>query len=300
VDARRRNTHRIGDRRAMTEPFLGSLALRSGRMTEHALRTRHHAVHRNVFLANGIPLTAQRRAKAAWLFAGPDAILAGLSAAAVHRTRWLDDEAPAEIIRDNRHSPPGIVVHTFAVGRDEICTRQGMRVTTPERTAFDLGRLLAEDTATPILDALLHATGVKPADVLALATTWPRARGLRQLRRILEFVDGGAESPKETEVRLLLVRAGLPKPETQIKFYDEYGDVIIRLDMGWREWKVAVEYDGIQHWSDARQRAWDIERLAHLEAAGWIVVRVSADMLRRPAQLIERVRAKLRERGCPL
>lgn len=284
----------------MKEPFLGTLALRSGRMTEHALRTRHRAVHRNVFLANDTPLTAQRRAKAAWLFAGPDAILVGRSAAAVHRTKWLDDEAPAEIVRTNRHSPPGIVVHTFAVADDEICTRRGMRVTTAERTAFDLGRLLPEHTAIPILDALFNATGVKPSEVLALAARWPRVRGLRQLRRILDFVDGGAESPKETEVRLLLVRAGLPAPETQIRFYDEYGEVIIRLDMGWRQWRVAVEYDGVQHWNDARQRAWDIERLAHLEAAGWIVIRVSADMMKRPERIIERVRAKLRERGCPV
>jgi hypothetical protein len=274
--------------RPMTEPFLGSLALRGGRITEHALRTRHRAVHRNVFLANDTPLTAQRRAKAAWLFAGPDAILAGLSAAAVHRTRWLDDEAPAELIRDNRHSPPGIVVHSFTVADDEICTRQGMRVTTPVSSAI------------PTLDALLNATGVKPEDVLDLATRWPRVRGLRQLRRILDFVDGGAESPRETEVRLLLVQAGLPRPQTQIRFHDEYGEVIIRLDMGWREWRVAVEYDGIQHWADARQRAWDIERLAYLEAAGWVVVRVSADMMKRPERIIERVRAKLRERGCPL
>ena len=49
--------------------------------------------------------------------------------------------------------------------------------------------------------------------------------------------------------------------------------------MGWREWKVAVEYDGVQHWTDRRQRSWDIERIAMLEASGWVVVPVSADTL---------------------
>ena len=67
-------------------------------------------------------------------------------------------------------------------------------------------------------------------------------------------------------MRLLLVGAGLPKPETQI----EFRDLRIRVDMGWREWKVAVEYDGIQHWENRYQRSWDIERIALLEAAGWI------------------------------
>jgi len=74
----------------------------------------------------------------------------------------------------------------------------------------------------------------------------------------------------------------------------------IRVDMGWREWKVAVEYDGVQHWSDAAQRAWDIERIALLEAAGWTIVRVSARMLSRPDVIVARVRSKLRAAGCPI
>jgi very-short-patch-repair endonuclease len=56
----------------------------------------------------------------------------------------------------------------------------------------------------------------------------------------------------------------------------------------------------VQHWSDARQRSWDIDRLAILEDAGWIVIRVSAEMLRRPGAIIDRVRTKLREAGCPI
>ena len=54
------------------------------------------------------------------------------------------------------------------------------------------------------------------------------------------------------------------KPETQI----EFRDLRIRVDMGWRQWKVAVEYDGVQHWEDRYQRSRDIERIALLEAAG--------------------------------
>ena len=96
-------------------------------------------------------------------------------------------------------------------------------------------------------------------------------------------------------MRLLLVSGGIPKPETQI----EFRDLQIRVDMGWREWKVAVEYDGIQHWEDSRQRSWDIERLALLEAAGWIVIRVSAEMLRRPQVIVDRVGCALISRGCP-
>ena len=101
-------------------------------------------------------------------------------------------------------------------------------------------------------------------------------------------------------MRLLLIGAGLPTPETQIGFLDEFSHAFIRVDMGWREWKVAVEYDGIQHWADRRQRSWDIDRIALLEAMGWTVIRVSAEMLSRPWVIIERVRVKLRAAGCPV
>ena len=82
-----------------------------------------------------------------------------------------------------------------------------------------------------------------------------------RLRSVLDLVDGGAESPRESRLRLLLIRAGLPRPETQIAFRD----LRIRVDMGWRRWQVAVEYDGAQHWTDPRQRSWDIDRIALLD-----------------------------------
>jgi hypothetical protein len=64
--------------------------------------------------------------------------------------------------------------------------------------------------------------------------------------------------------------AGLPKPQTQIEFYHDFGEAFIRVDIGWRQWKLAVEYDSAQHWTDPKRRAWDIERVAIFEAMGWV------------------------------
>ncbi|OBA75347.1 hypothetical protein A5641_25290 [Mycobacterium sp. 1554424.7] len=273
------------------DPFLGSEALERGAVTRGQLRTRYRAVFRDVYIAEGAELTAAVKARAAWLSTG--ATLAGLSAAAVYGTKWLDERAPAEILRADRHCQRGMVVRSYKLASDEVCTVRGMRVTTAARTAFDIGRGMTVVASVPILDALLNATRIKPADVVALADRHPGVQGIRRLRTALELTDGGAESPQETKVRLLLVGAGLPKPETQI----EFPNLRIRVDMGWREWKVAVEYDGVQHWEDRYQRSWDIERIALLEAAGWTVVRVSAEMLSRPAALVGRVKDKLRARG---
>ena len=185
---------------------------------------------------------------------------------------------------------------SYRVLDSEICHVGGLLATTAARTAFDIGRRHHCDKAIPILDALFAATGITVATVLAVADRWPGVRGSRRIRAVLESVDAGAESPPESRLRLILVRGGLPRPTTQIAF----PALRIRVDLGWPEWRVAVEYDGLQHWADAAQRAWDIERAELLDSAGWTVVRVSARMLARPEAVVERVRSKLKAAGCPI
>jgi hypothetical protein len=281
-------------------PFLGSDAVAQGRLTEYQLRTKYQAAHRNVYVPAEFVWTAQSRARAAWLWSGGNTVLARLSAAAVLGTKWLDGDGPGELIRNNRHGPPGLTLYSWDVSPSETCIVHGMQCTTPARTAFDVGRTLTADQAIPVIDALMNSTRLTSADVLAVADAHPRQRGVRQLRKALALVDPGAESPQESRVRLLLRTGGLPAPETQIEIRDRHGAPYIRLDMGWREWRVAVEYDGVQHWADRRQRSWDIDRMAILEAMGWTVIRVSAEMLDRSNVILSRVMAKLRAAGCPL
>jgi very-short-patch-repair endonuclease len=280
-------------------PFLGQEAVARGDVSAWDLRTRYRRVYHNVYVEKEAQLTAADRARAAWLWCGGEATLIGRSAAAVHGTKWIHANLAAELCRPDRRHPAGIKISTFALQSDDICWVDAMRLTTPERTAFDIGRLHLPDKSVPVLDALVAATNIKVADIKSLAADRLGVRGARRLRTALELVDGGAESPQESRLRLILMRGGLPRPQTQICFSDVYGNVLIRVDMGWPEWKVAVEYDGEQHWTDARQRAWDIERLVIAEAEGWAVVRVSSDMMSRPNIMVERVAQKLRDAGWP-
>jgi hypothetical protein len=177
----------------------------------------------------------------------------------------------------------------------------GIRLTTPACTAFDLGRRIGLTTAVIRLDALMRATELKVADIELLADRHRGARGLVQLRRALQPADRGAESPYETTTRLVLVGSGLPRPQTQIEVLAEWGAVMARIDMGWESWKVGVEFDGANQWTDPAQRTWDIDRLAELEARNWTIIRVSADMLRRrPHVIVARIRAALLAAGCRL
>ncbi|UYP18323.1 hypothetical protein OED52_16915 [Rhodococcus sp. Z13] len=280
----------------LDEPFRGTDARAAGLVTRHGLTHHFRKLHRNVYIAPGVEPAALLRAKAAWLWAGSTGVLAGVSAAAVHGTRWLDPTLPAEIVRPGKlRSCPGIVVRN--IPGIETCAVDGMTVTTPARTGFDLARSHDVDRSVEMVDALCNATGLKIPEIEAVAARHKGARHLLRMRTVLELADGGAASPPETHTRLLLVRAGLPRPETQIEIFDDAG-FVARADMGWKEWRRLVEYDGVQHWTDPAQRTLDIDRYARLPELGWTVIRVGADLLyRRPHVLVERVRRALRAAG---
>lgn len=208
-------------------PFRGGAAIARGELTRNDLRRRYQRVFRDVYLANEVPLTAAGKARAAWLATGPGVTLAGTSAAALG-TKWLDAADPAEIIRASRRPLPGIVVHSDRLDDDEVRLIAGIRVTCSARTALDIGRTRTPEEAIPVLDALLNATGIKPDEVRRLADRRDGVRGVRQLGAMLPLVDGGAESPQESRLRLLVVAAGIPPPQTQV----EFPALHIRVDMG--------------------------------------------------------------------
>ena len=138
------------------------------------------------------------------------------------------------------------------------------------------------------LDALAAATDVKVRDVQELAGEHRRTRGLRQLERALDFVDAGAQSPKETWLRLQLISAGFPRPRTQIAVPGDDGFPRYFLDMGWEDIMLAVEYDGEQHWTDPLQYAHDVTRQEYQAHVGWTVIRVVSR--HRAGDVISRVR----------
>lgn len=275
---------------------MASEALAAQELTRNDLRRRYVKLHRNVYVLNGVSLTARDRAYAAWLWSGRHAVVAGTSAAAMHGARWLPSAPPAELTRTRCSAASGIVIHREALFDDEVCLVQSLDCTTVARTVFDMGRRIPGDDAVIRIDALLNATRCPLAEVHRVASRHPGARGIRRLRQVLDLVDGGAESPQETRVRLLLVRGGMPRPETQVPISDARGRVVRRIDMGWPVCRVGVEYDGQHHWTDPTAHAEDIARLEFLAARGWLIVRVSARHLRDPESVLRRVRDALRSR----
>jgi very-short-patch-repair endonuclease len=273
-------------------PFLGTEAIAAGVLTKHTLLNEHDRLYRNVYLHRSVELTAATRATAAWLWSGRQATLGGLSAAALHGSGYIDPCLPAELFRRNGKKADGILIHRDELFIGEVMSASGVSVTTPARTAFDLGRRGQRTVALIRVDALANATGLVPSHVQLLVDRHPGVRGLVQLREVLDLMDSGAESPQETRTRLVLIDSGLPRPRTQIPVGRW------RIDMGYEKFKVGIEYDGPQHWEDEVIRARDIEKYAELSARGWVIIRVGAGLLRhRWRVVVERVCAALRQAG---
>lgn len=125
------------------------------------------------------------------------------------------------------------------------------------------------------------------ADVRAVAENHPHVKGLRRVGRLLELVDAGAQSPRETWLRLLLMSAGFPRPQTQIPVARPGGQHYF-LDMGWPDVMVAVEYDGEQHRLERGTYDDDLIRSEYIAHVGWRRVRVIAG--HRRSDIVRRVR----------
>jgi hypothetical protein len=275
-------------------PFIGSEALACGALSRYQLRTGYRAVFPNVYLAKEVELSLELRVVAAWLWSRRKATIVGAAAAALHGSKWIPDSVPVELNHANTRPPYGVLTRRDALADGEMQVMNGRNVTTPERTAFDIGRYGAIRSAVVRLDALARATGFKVDDVLRIARFHPHSPGLRRLEAALELVDAGSQSPRESYLRLLLIDAGLPRPQTQIPVLAADGIPLAYLDLGWEEHLVGVEYDGDHHRTDRRQYVKDIRRQEMLERMGWIIVRVVAED--RPASILHRVRAALAAR----
>jgi len=294
VDGRRRDIADDAHHLFMGEVFRGSEALGDAALTEYQLRRWYRPIFRDVYVPKLYEPSLGDRIVGAWLWSRRRAVVAGLAASALHGAAWIDIDTAIELVGKSSRQQRGLLVRDETLESDEITLIRGLPVTTVVRTAFDLGRHLPRGQAVARLDALMRATPFLIDDVNVLAQRHKGGRGLRKLNAALSLVDGGAASPKETWLRLLLLDAGLPKPASQIRLV--HGRRLVAVfDLGWEEYKVAAEYDGDYHRSDRRRFVKDIDKLGIAEDQGWIVIRVVSE--HRPRAVINRVYRALDRRG---
>lgn len=190
-----------------------------------------------------------------------------------------------------------VVVHETR--QPQAWAHDGWLTTIPVRTFTDLATTFGLVDLVAAGDALVRKSLATPESLIDTAQDTHR-RGARLARRASELVRPRVDSATETRLRLLVVLAGLPEPETGLDIFDRHGAWIARPDLSYPKFRIAIEYDGRHHAEDDRQWNRDIGRREHYDRAGWRVIVVTAKHLyQQPGPTLMRILDALHERGHP-
>lgn len=267
-----------------TAPFaLRDLAVLD--LTRHDLRrmvrdglVRH--VTRGAYAPSSMPDDIETRARTIALVTAAGHVVTDRTAAWLHGIDTLtyaehDNPPPVDSCALRGRNPTereGVAGRTRDLAPEDIVEIAGVRVTTPLRTALDLGCLLKRREAKAALDAFARVHGITAGDLALGARRFAGRRGVRQLRELIALVNPLNESPRESWTELAILDDGLPAPESQW-WIEVDGVPRYRLDLAYPYARIAVEYDGWEaHERTPEQRREDDERRAWLREHGWTVI----------------------------
>lgn len=173
----------------------------------------------------------------------------------------------------------------------------GRPATTAAWTAVEVARSLRRPRALATLDAALRSRTCDRRHLMSAASQQAGRRGIVAVRHLIPLADAFAESPMESEARLVMLDGGLPRPELQHEIVDRSWRTW-RVDFAWREAKLAVEYDGFDWHSDQQQFTRDRQKRAALNEIGWRMLSIVADDVRKqPQDLVRRIDSALTQLG---
>lgn len=275
-----------------TDPFTNRRAQALGVTARQLMGTRYVQVHPRVWRVVGLEMTHAHSISAAQLAMPDDAHLTGISR--IQRAGL--DYGPMSPIR-------------FVVARDHHIALDGIFLhRTKALPPIDddgvapSAAFIAYCALARVIDAIkvgewLLAAGLMSKEqvrALALAQLW-RA-GAPEAIWVFDHLGDRSRSLKESETRALLRFAGLPEPEVNVPVRLEEGVTVIP-DLLYRDARVAVEYEGLQHQEDRGQYERDIDRFADFRHHDLRYVQVTQAKLRNPRRLAGDVFRELLARG---
>lgn len=188
-------------------------------------------------------------------------------------------------------SKVGLVVHqTTGAPLQWVASRQA---TAPAWTAVEVARQLRRPRALATLDAALRSGWCTPADLESALQAQRGRRGIAAVRGLLPIADARSESAMESEARLVMIDHSLPRPELQFTIRGADGQRW-RVDFAWPNARVAAEYDSIEWHAGRVEMLRDKARFAGVQEAGWTVVPITVDDIRRrPDRFVQRIASHL-------
>ncbi|MCI4062048.1 hypothetical protein MRQ36_05510 [Micromonospora sp. R77] len=236
--------------------------------------------------------------KAILLRLPPEAVVGFHTAARLHGFGDVPQDAVHVIVPTGTIVPriSGVIAHESVLPVREPVLLSGLPTAPAARCAVDLARGLRRTDALPIIDLALRSGACRPDDLRSELRKHARLRGIRQARQLVRLADPRPECRQESQLRLLIIDAGLPAPEPQIWVPDAFGVPIYRLDLGYRGRRIGIEYDGASHLTRDRLRA-DRSRMNWLSSQGWTMRHYTdRDLYTRPTHIATDLRALLTRR----
>ncbi|MEX2395014.1 MAG: hypothetical protein WD826_11105 [Actinomycetota bacterium] len=256
-------------------------------------------LHRAVYRTAAAPLTFEGRALAAVLAAGPGAVVSHTAMARLFRVEGIaDDTIHVTVPGDRCPRIPGVVVHqrTNLSSRDRT-TIGPIPVTSMVRLMIDLASVVRSNILEDALDDLLRRGRVTVEAILRRLSDMDTrgVRGVRTLKRLLDVRLGKrvSLSGRQNKVRRILEAAGIKGIEREFEVRDERGAFVAFADLAIPSAKLAIEFDSYRWHSSPRHLARDRERRHRLTVAGWPPLEITEELVRRPDELISRVRSRL-------
>lgn len=202
-------------------------------------------------------------------------------------SRLTDDPLIHLTARSTRWSVEraGVRGHCQRLTEAELSDFDGLPILTPARTWFDLLRVLGRDQAICLGDQLVRLPRARfedrtepwaTLDELQVVVDANGSRpGVRRARDLLPWIRVGSDSPQETRLRLAIIRAGLPEPGLQVPLDPDRPDGWT-ADVGYRQRKIALQYEGEHHFCPERAGV-DIQRDEAFRGEGWTVILASSE-----------------------
>ena len=278
------------------EPFGYRQGIEAGISRSQLGSASYRRLVRGVYVAADAPRNAVADGRTALLLAGPRAFLSHFQAARLYGAVVPDVDVLHASVTGNVHRSrrAEVVVH---LSSQTPTTFRGLPVTTPEDTFVDLASHLTLVDLVVLGDSLVRKRRTTPGRLVEAGL---RAQGSARRRagRAAALVRPGVDSAMESRSRMLVVLAGLPEPEVNVCFYDQFGQVRRRLDLAYRKHRLAIEYDGRQHAESQAQWESDVTRREEFDEADWrILTLLAKDIFKVPGQTLDRITAALRRAG---
>jgi predicted transcriptional regulator of viral defense system len=266
---------------------LRRLGIGVGAIDLRVRRGRLHPIHRGVYAVGHTRIALDGRRAAAVLACGRGAVLSYRDAAAAHGIRQCNRRVHEVTVPRKRRPRPGIQLqlHFAHLPADEIAAVRGIPVTTVERTILDLAAIRPRSEIERAIGQAEVNRALGDPSLKQLVERHANHRGAATVGAILETLKAGTDISHEaiaSRFLAVLDRAGLPRPRLNTWIGGRECDCV------WPDRGLMVELDGYAVHGTRRSFESDRERDRVLQAAGWLVVRVTWRQLRDDAEAVAR------------